>query len=164
MSEKAPPKIEAESDALADDVVEMEYEVIGEIQPDDEPGTRTVRVYDPGGDFLIEIPRSAKVTFGYFNPAVGGQGYGDRGFGDGRGSQTGKTTALRIYERGEKSNQLACFLGVTGFRDHEVKLTRLRQRVTIESNFEDDGIGGQEARERRQRELVQAVEDEEIPF
>ena len=39
-------------------------------------GTRTIRVYDRArGDFLLEIPDGAKVTFGYFNPARDGLGF-----------------------------------------------------------------------------------------
>lgn len=155
--EIVPDEIEAMSDALADE------EIIAEIPGNDDAGTRTIRVYDKArGDFTLDIPRAARVTFSYFNPAASGARYGDGNFGPGQ--NTMKTTALRIYERGEKSSQLACFMGVEGFRDLSLKLTRLRQRVTIESNFEDDGDGYQKFQREQRRMLNAASEDDESPF
>lgn len=142
----------------------IEGEVVTDVLEGGLPGsTRTLRVYDKArGDFLIDIPSDARVTFGYFNPAAAGERFGGMG---GRGAETMKTTALRIYQGStEKSPQIGCFLAVDGFRDQNaIKLTRLRQRVVIESNFEDDGVGNTYASEKGQRALVQAVEDE-IPF
>lgn len=128
-----------------------------------EGGRRKIRVYDPKGDFVIEVPEGAKVTFGYFNPAApreGGDRY-DRGFSPGN---VARQTALRIYERGEKGNQLACFMGVTGFRDLGISITRLQQRVVVETNYEDDGDGRENWGGRRERQLLMRSEDEELEF
>lgn len=101
---------------------------------------RIIRVYDPkDGDFKIEVPDDAKVTFGYFNPAVAGAKQPNMDYGH---TNVAKQTALRIYEgKTEKSNQLACFIGVTGFRDESISLTRLREEVKIIREYEDDGEG-----------------------
>jgi hypothetical protein len=125
-------------------------------------GARTIRVYDPAkGDFPIEVPEGAKVTFGYFNPAAPRDmvGHNDRGYGPGP-DNVARQTALRIYEHGEKSNQLACFIGVKGFRDTSIKLTRLSQKVVIETteaNDESEGIF--EWSGKRQRQIVAAPEE-----
>lgn len=101
---------------------------------------RRIRVYDSKGDFIIEVPDDAKVTFGYFNPSRDeGGAFQPRG---GYGAQTvAKQTALRIYEKGEKGNQLACFIGVHGFRDEAIDMTRLREEVTIVREYHNDGEG-----------------------
>ena len=141
---------------------EQNEEIIAEIVGDGE-GTRTIRVYDKvRGDFTLEIPRKSRVTFSYFNPAAAGDRSPNVGYD--RAGQVFKQTALRIYEGGEKTPQLACFLGVEGFRDLSLKLTRLRQRVTIESNFEDDGDGYQKFQREQRRMLNAASEDDESPF
>lgn len=57
--------------------------------------------------FKISIPADAKVTFGPWSPPTGKQGYGDR--------EALKGT-LRIYGK-TKDNIIACFAGVSGFRD-----------------------------------------------
>ena len=103
---------------------------------------RKIRVYDPrDGDFVIEIPDDSKVTFGYFNPAASGIPKNSPGFDYGN-QNVAKQTALRIYEgKTEKSNQLACFIGVTGFRDESVTLTKFREEIKIIREFEDDGEG-----------------------
>jgi hypothetical protein len=132
--------------------------ILDESTSDDE---RTIRVYDPRGDFLIKVPAGAKITFGYFNPA-GNRGEGRQDWG--RPDNVARQTALRIYEKGERSNQLACFIGVTGFRDHRIALTKLTQRVTIESNFEDDGQGMTQEGRKVQRALNAMREDEDVTF
>lgn len=116
---------------------------------------RTLRVYDNDGDFVIEIPDDAKVTFGYFNP---GKPEGDD-FSNRRRGQDERKTALRIYTN--KDNQLAVFLGVKGFRDESLKLTRFKQKVTIEHQaMQDDEAGTFEFNGKRSRQLVAAVEDD----
>lgn len=139
--------------------VEGEEVVISEMVAGAE--SRVIRVYDKlRGDFELEIPARSTITFSYFNPAASG----DRMPNDygGRGSSL-KMTALRIYETNAKSTQLACFLGVDGFRDKALTITRLRQRVVIESNFEDDG-GGNTQYQRQQRAELSAADEDDIPF
>jgi hypothetical protein len=139
--------------------VEGEEVVISEMVTGDDE--RVIRVYDKDrGDFELTIPAKSRVTFGYFNPAAAGGGFGDE-YGRSRAAQTMRTTALRVYEAGEKSPQLACFLGVDGFRDKALTITRLRQRVVIESNFEDDG-GGNTQFHRQQHAALNAVSEDEL--
>ena len=59
--------------------------------------------------------------------------------------------AAHLRGHDSKTPQLACFLDVQGFRDLSLKLTRLRQRVVIESNFEDDGEGNEKWNREQQR-------------
>jgi hypothetical protein len=82
---------------------------------------RKLRVYAKDGGFTLEIPDEARVTFGYFNPASSGKSWA--GYGPGPGSDTARTTALRIYKKtGAKTeDQIACFLGVNGFRDLSIE-------------------------------------------
>lgn len=134
--------------------------ILGESTSDD---MRRIRVYDQSGDFVIEVPAGSKVTFGYFNPASAGSSNPHQASWEGRGAMTMKTTALRIYEKGERSNQLACFLGVNGFRDLAVKKTKLVQKVIVERRYKDDGDGNEDWSGQSQRELVVKTEDD-IPF
>lgn len=125
-----------------------------------EGGARKIRVYDARGDFVIEVPDGAKITFGYFNPAVpSGDAVGGPRYGQ---DNVARQTALRIYKgatTGPQGNQLACFIGVKGFRDLSISLTRFTQKVTVERRFMDDGEtsewGGNQV-----RELVAKTEDE----
>jgi len=139
-----------------------DVEVITDVSEGGDPGgTRKLRVYDAKGDFVIDIPSEAKVTFGYFNPASPREMH-DPGYGP-RPGNVARQTALRIYEsNSEKSNQLACFIGVGGFRDLRITITRLTQKVTIETNFEDDGVGNEDFERKARRALVRANEDEEV--
>lgn len=119
---------------------------------------RRIRVYDNDkGDFFLDLPPNCRMTFGYFNPAAAGEKY-DR-FG-GRGHQTMKATALRIYGPGGDKNQLAAFIGVDGFRDEAIKLTKIVQKVTIESRLVDDGEGTVEYGGKQMRELTASPESE----
>lgn len=144
----------------------LEGEIITDESPGGEPGSvRTIRIYDHArGDFTLEIPSECCITFGYFNPASPRDMEG-RGYEPGRGN-VARQTALRIYSgKTSKTPQLACFLATEGFRDLSLKLTRLRQRVVIESNFEDDGEGNVKWN-RDQRAALNAVaeNDPDIPF
>lgn len=147
-----------------EETVEIEGEVILDESVGGEPGgKRTLRVYDrERGDFEIDIPSESTVTFGYFNPAAASQkSHYDMG---GRGGTTMKTTCMRVYAgRTAKTPQLAAFLGVDGFRDHTLEIRRLKQRVVIESNFEDDGEGNTDFKQKAQRALTQVNEDT-LPF
>lgn len=103
---------------------------------------RQVRVYDPKGDFIIDVPDDAKITFGYFNPAAPkfGDGSGGRDVGfDRHAPNVARQTALRIYEGTlQKKNQVAVFLGVSGYRFEDMKVTRLEESVTITRHYVDD--------------------------
>lgn len=100
---------------------------------------RTLRVFAPQGDFEVDIPDDAKVTFGYFNPASHSKRVEEGMHAiltDGRGDTPGwiemKRTALRIYGNKGEKDQLACFTGVSGFRDTACTFTPLTQRATFE--------------------------------
>jgi hypothetical protein len=92
---------------------------------------RTIRVYDKtNGDFTIDVPDDAKVTFGYFNPASAGQSYDNRYQHNPGNSNVAKQTALRVYTgKTERSNQMACFIGVDGFRDESLNFTRIDEKI-----------------------------------
>jgi len=131
-----------------------------EVITDQNIGTaRKIRVYDSKGDFVIDVPHGAKVTFGYFNPASPTAGADRHGYGQ---DNVARQTALRIYKgatTGPQGNQLACFIGVKGFRDLSIGLTRFTQKVTVERRMHDDD----ESREwfgSEKRELVAKTEDE----
>ena len=141
------------------EVIEGEV-VLGTSEGGAPGGVRKLRVYDKEGDFVIEIPSEATVTFGYFNPAAGGDRAPQYDIGGGRGGQTMKTTALRVYAKGPKSSQIGCFLGVQGFRDMAIKITRLRQKVTVETSYENDGDGYIKNHAEQQKQLVRVIEDE----
>jgi hypothetical protein len=138
--------------------VEVDGEVITDVSEGGEPGsTRRLRVYDSKGDFIITIPSEAKVTFGYFNPSRNEGAFDNqRGGGYGHSPNVARQTALRIY-RNEKQ-QLAVFLGVNGFRDESITLTRLRERVIIEKSYSDDGEGNVVFGGEERRQLVAAPE------
>lgn len=159
------PEIEGQM-AIGEDGEVIVAEIVGDEDESSSSDLRTIRVYDKArGDFTIEIPRRSTVTFGYFNPAAPKYDAQQGGYGA-RPSEVARATAMRIYETGPKSSQLACFLDVQGFRDLSLKLTRLRQRVVIESNFEDDGDGNRNWGRNEQRMLRAASEDaaDDIPF
>src|SRR5882757_3287842 len=120
--------------------------VTGEVVISEMPASneaREVWCYHPNDDFKITIPAGARMTFGYFNPAAAGNKYDDPyGRPQRGGSETMKTTCLRIYADATDKRQIAAFLGVSGFRDTAaVQKTLLKRRVTIEINHEDDGNG-----------------------
>lgn len=122
------------------------------------PEVRRVRVYDNKGDFIIDVPPDCVVTFGYFNPSPSSFD-SSRGGGWHEGNRNvAKQTAMRIRAKGNKENQLAVFLGVNGFRDESIKLTRLRERVVIEQNYMDDGEGEIVVNAKSNRQLVAAPE------
>lgn len=102
---------------------------------------RKIRVYDNKGDFIIEVPDNAKITFGYFNPTRDEGGAFQQPGGYHAQPNVARQTALRIYEKGEKGNQLACFIGVKGFRDESVGLTKMVEEVRIIRTYDDDGEG-----------------------
>jgi hypothetical protein len=130
---------------------EAEEEVISESTSDDE---RQVRVYDRTGDFIITVPAKARLTFGYFNPASPSGTQDGHRYGP---DNAARQTALRVYRT--KEDQLACFMGVKGFRDLSIRLTRLTQKVTVERRvMQDDEAAEWYGSERR--ELTAKTEDD----
>jgi hypothetical protein len=103
--------------------------------------TERVRVYDVGGDFFLDIPSGARITFGYFNPASPRWADSGGGYGSPRPSEVARATALRVYADKTDKSQVACFLNVKGFKLDSIKLTKIVQRVTVETNLVDDGEG-----------------------
>lgn len=126
---------------------------------------RKVRVYanNSDNDFVITLPANCSLTFGYFNP---GKPSNDQDFGMGRKgkSDTERASALRVYgpSDGTKKDQLACFLGVKGFRDESVKMTKIVKKVTVEQRYVDDGEGTIEYGGKRLAELTMKGEDDEL--
>lgn len=111
-----------------------------------------IRVYDPiKGDFILELPDDVEITFGYFNPAAPERNqYGNL---QGPGAHTMRTTALRIYTKhGKAKKQIACFLGVDGYRQLDIKLKRVVEKVTITTNLDDDGEGAIEFNKKQKRQ------------
>lgn len=148
----------SEPEVVEAEIVEEPELMFGDSTSDEE---RRIRVYDQRGDFIITIPPKATLSFGYFNPAASGERYSDQRAAWGsaaEGRNTFKTTCLRVRTGGEKSPQLACFLGVSGFRDESIKLTRLSQRVVIETGYTNDGDGNVDAKRSERRQLVAAPE------
>jgi hypothetical protein len=127
-----------------------EFQETSEVSTED----RQLRVYDSKGDFVITVPAGCRVTFGYFNPATPTMGAGERGYGG--PDNVARQTALRIYKG--KDNQVACFLGVKGFRDLSINLVRFTEKVTVERKVMDDGER-QEWGGTSYRELTAKAED-----
>lgn len=146
-----------EPDQDAPEVIDDGELILDESTSDTE---RKVRVYDNKGDFIITVPAGATMTFGYFNPASPKfSSRGGGGWDEPQPSAIAKATALRIYAGAtSKSSQLACFVGVKGFRDESIKLSRLSQRVVIETGYTDDGEGNVEEHRKQQKQIVAAPE------
>lgn len=129
-----------------------------------------IRVYDQAkGDFILELPDKVEITYGYFNP-VTGQSANNRGY-QGHGADTMRTSALRIYSKvGNKKLQIACFLGVDGYRDMSIKLKRVVEHVTVTTNLDDDGDGAVNITHNQRKQARLALEPgyradgEDIPF
>lgn len=121
---------------------------------------RKIRVYDPKGDFTIEVPDDAKVTFGYFNPAApkfSNDSSGGGGF-DRHAPNVARQTALRIYEGAiTKKNQVAVFLGVSGYRYEELKVVRLEEAVTIIRTYDDDPETGLTSDSIKRQQTLRAI-------
>lgn len=95
---------------------------------------RRIRVIDNlNGDFFLHIPDEARVTFGYFNPSS--LGNADRFDGNRR---LALTTALRVYSDGTDKRQIACILGVHGFRDETQIRRTLVRRGRSDRDFPQD--------------------------
>lgn len=71
-----------------------------------------------------------------------------------------RRTALRVYEGASDKKQMACYLGVTGFRDVAIKQRAVRVRREVQQPAPPDMT----------EDLIQAIpgarvpEDDEVPF
>lgn len=117
---------------------------------------RTIRVYKTGDDdFILTLPAGCRMTFGYFNPAAPRENR-NRGYGD---QNAARQTCLRVYSDNTDKSQIAAFLGVSGFRDESIKLTKLVRKITVEQRYVDDGEGTVEYGGKRLAELSASEED-----
>lgn len=92
-------------------------------------------VQQQGGDFIIEIPASWKVTFGAVNPGSGEVGH------------RGSLHCMRVYE-GEKVRAVYC--DVKGFRDTSIAMARQVKSEMRQSRWEQDSEGNfKGSRERK---------------
>jgi hypothetical protein len=90
--------------------------------------TRTLYVRTTNGDFLIDIPADARITFGAVVPRRDERGYDHR-----------QTYGLRIWV--DKDHQIAAFAGVTEYWDTSMRIQR-RKTVTkhnVEGNYGPNG-------------------------
>lgn len=96
--------------------------------------------------FKITIPADAKVTFGPWSPPTKSNGFsGDR--------ESLKGT-LRVY-KGNKDNIIACFAGVTGFRDLSMQYAEQIAKEEGAVIWKDDQEGYQrEEKVKRKQEWV----------
>lgn len=85
---------------------------------------------DSGKMFRVEVPDTAKVTFGPWSPPA-------KGFDRTPDSMRG---TLRIYGDG-KDNILACFSGVTGFRDATLKYAEQIAKEEVATVWKNDEGG-----------------------
>jgi hypothetical protein len=80
--------------------------------------------------FRITIPDDAKVTFGPFSPPTKGRPYGSN---ESRGT-------LRIYQ-GSKDNIIACFAGVSSFRELSMQYAEQVAKEEGATIWKDDDKG-----------------------
>lgn len=102
------------------------------------------------GEFIIEIPASWKITFGFVNPAKSGDSYG-----------RGEGHCLRVYE-GEKLR--AVYADVRGFRDLSIPLARKVQKETGSTQWTQDSSGNFERSTKVEVESELVLEAGEAPF
>jgi hypothetical protein len=101
-------------------------------------------VNQQGGEFVIEIPASWKVTLGAVNP--------------GKGAYDGQSLhCMRIWE-GEK--QRAVFCDVRGFRDLSIPMARKVQSETRASSWTQDSAGNFKGTDERQIESATWTPDD----
>ncbi|HSN67891.1 MAG TPA: hypothetical protein VLV48_01510 [Thermoanaerobaculia bacterium] len=92
---------------------------------------RVLLVKDNDGEFKVEIPEDAKLTFGPAVPYARKPGYNP---------ETPQGYALRLY-RGTKENLIAVFNGVHWFRDVTLPVSRLVIREAGKSVWKSDESG-----------------------
>lgn len=91
---------------------------------------RTLLVKDGDGDFRVQIPDDATVTFGPTIPYEPKRGYSG-----------GNHYSLRVYEGRSKDKLLAVFGGVQHFRDMTLDVSRLVVRESGKSVWKSDETG-----------------------
>lgn len=102
-----------------------------------------------GGEFVIEIPASWKVTFGAVNPGAGPTGRHE-------------LHCMRVYE-GEKVRGVFC--DVRGFRDLSIPLARKVQSETRAASWTQDSSGNFKGiTERQIEQSTWSPDDLEDPF
>jgi hypothetical protein len=123
---QAPPEIEAESDALAEE------------RPVNE-GLRKLYVSCADGDFVVELPPGHRITFGAVNPGGNPQGMVGR-----------ELHCLRVWEGPGKSAMLrAVFCNVRGVRDLALPLARKVSKETGAASWHRDDLGNFEQSSQR---------------
>lgn len=117
----------------------------------DEPD-KTIRylVKASDGEFIIEVPSSWKITFGYVNPGKSSDAY-----------TRGEGHCLRVYE-GEKLR--AVYGNVYGFRDLSIPLARKVQKETGSAQWTQDSAGNFEHTTKVEVESELVLEAGEVPF
>lgn len=103
------------------------------------------------GEFVIEIPASWKVTFGYVNPAKSSDGYARN-----------EGHCMRVYE-GEKLR--AVYGDVYGLRDLSIPLARKVTKETGSASWTMDSQGNFEEHKKVERESSLMLEaGDEVVF
>ena len=103
------------------------------------------------GEFIIEIPASWKITFGYVNPAKSSDAYARN-----------EGHCLRVYE-GEKLR--AVYADVRGFRDLSIPLARKVMKETGSTQWTKDSAGNFEHSTKVEVESDLMLErGEDVPF
>ena len=100
--------------------------------------------------FKITVPDDAKITFGPWSPP-------QKGFGGDRDSLKG---TLRIYRK-SKDNIIACFAGVSGFRDLDMQYAEQIAKEEGAVIWKDDKDGYQ--REEKVKRAQEWVVNPETP-
>lgn len=98
--------------------------------------------------FKITVPENAKITFGPWSPPTKGNNFG--------GDRESMKGTLRVYQ-GTKDNIIACFSGVTGFRDLSMQYAEQIAKEEGAILWKDDKDGYQrEEKVQRKQEWVEA--------
>lgn len=101
-------------------------------------------IVDKDGQFVIEVPITWRVTFGWVNPSA-------------HNNTTRDTHCVRIWE-GEKLR--AVFDSVSRFRDLSIPYARKIQSETGQAKWERDSRGNFSQEEKRQ--ITETVEQEDL--
>lgn len=109
-------------------------------------------VNDSKGEFVVELPASWKLTFGYVNPASSRQGYA-----------ANEGHCLRIWE-GDKLR--AVYGNVRGFRDLSIPLARKVTKETGSATWTMDSQGNFEEQKKVtvEHQMLPAAEENDIKF